>query len=76
VFYKADVKELFQSKTRAIFEFLEMEKKGKWDEAFIEYYESFIKPDADCIGPWKLETVGFYNSYSGLTTNISEGIFI
>ena len=62
------------SKTRTIFESFEIEKKQKWDEAFIEYYETFVKPDADCIGRWKLEDVGFYNSYSGLTTNISEGI--
>ena len=48
-------------------------KKKKWDEAFLEYFETFIWPDIDNFGRWTLEPFKLYNSQNGLTANCSEG---
>ena len=43
-----------------------------WDVQFEQYYMKEIHPNIHLIGRWRLEELGIYNPYSGVTTNQSE----
>jgi hypothetical protein len=74
VFYKKEVKEIIQQETREeaikLFESL----SSKWDGNFKTYFEDYILCNIDSFGRWTLEKYKLYNSFSGLTTNLSEGM--
>ena len=72
-FYKMEAKELFKCDSFGSFKNLLENKKVKWDESFTEYFETYIVPEANQFGRWKIETLGLYCPYGGITPNISEG---
>jgi hypothetical protein len=72
-FYKMEAKELFKCDSFGSFKNPIEKKKGKWDESFTEYFETYILTEANQFGRWKIETLGLYCPYGGITTNISEG---
>ena len=72
-FYKCEARELFKCSSFNSFQTLLTTKKKIWDESYTDYFETCILPEADRFGRWKVEQLGFYCPYGGMTTNISEG---
>ena len=52
------------------------ESSKDWDANFRIYFQDYILPDIDSFGRWTLEKYNLYNRYTGLTTNVSEGLII
>ena len=75
IFYKAEIKELFKCNSYELFESHLVNKKSKWDSSFTDYFDRFILPEACQFGRWKIEKLGLYYPFGGLTTNVSEGEF-
>jgi hypothetical protein len=71
-FYKMEAKELFKCDSFGSFKNLLENKKVKWDESFTEYFETYIVPEANQFGRWKIETLGLYCPYGCITKNIRK----
>lgn len=72
VFYKKEVKAIMQTREEAIKLF--ESSSSLWDVNFKTYFENYILCNIDSFGRWTLEKYKLYNSFSGLTTNLSEGM--
>ena len=72
--YSNDIMQLMQSDSLDCFTELEAELKLKWSEAMVEYFDNHLRDDIiNHASKWVLEELDVYDSYSGVTNNMSEG---
>ena len=73
--YTEDLDTLLQSENEADFIDASETLTAKWSEAALDYYHKTIKPDIlTYSGKWLIAPHNIFDPYSGITTNISEGM--
>lgn len=72
--YIGDVRSLFHSPTEEMYNNKFSATQRTWDAQFEQYYIKEIHSNINSIGRWRLEELGIYNPYSGVTNNQSESM--
>ena len=73
-FYKSEFRALIREKTRAEYEQKLEERKLRWDDSFISYWDSFVEPIVDLVSVWTANEFGWkgMTPLSIWTSNQSE----
>ena len=73
--YCTDLDNLLHADSQEDFEMFYQELSGKWSEAAVSYFESYLKADIENhTGKWVIEQYVTYNPVSGITNNASEAM--
>lgn len=60
--YCNDCRDLFKCATKEVYTTMLNLKQGYWDQAFANYYLTYIHPDIDLIAKWTLESLDCFHT--------------